>query len=615
MGGGAAGWTSGPAWGVVVILSCVLIGCGRAQPAAETQGPITFNRDIAPIVWERCARCHRPGEVGPFSVLEYRDARQHAHQMVDAVKSGFMPPWLPEQGHGEFAGARTMTPMEVRLLERWVEDGAEEGAASDRRTPPPAQEGWQLGTPDLVVELSEPYELAAGGTDVFRNFVLPIDIPATRYVRGMEVRPGNRAVVHHASIVVDRTRASRELDEAGPGPGYEGMFAEGATNPDSRALGWTPGMTPALDPPDMAWRLVRGSDLVIQLHMTPSGKPETVRPSIGFYFSSQPPTRYPIDFKLGSKTIDIPAGESAYVVEDDYTLPVDVDLLTIYPHAHYLATDLRASATLPGGMMIPLVWIRHWNFKWQDQYRYREPVALPAGTRLSMRFVYDNSDSNPRNPSHPPQRVVYGPQSADEMGDLWLRFLPKNLTDAATLAASYEENELRKRIAMTELTVKADPADARARNELGARYVEAGRLDDAVAQLREAVRLDPRQAKAHNNLATALDRKGLIAEALIHYREAIRLAPNDPAVRLSFATALDDLGQGREAMVQYERALALNPDSAEAHNNLGALLASTNRLADAEPHFLEALAIQPDYADARRNLDMLRQIAGRPAPP
>jgi Flp pilus assembly protein TadD len=430
------------------------------------------------------------------------------------------------------------------------------------------------------------------------------------------VRPGNRAVVHHASLVIDRTRASRELDEASPGPGYEGMFAESATNPESRALGWTPGMTPALDPPDMAWRLVRGSDLVIQLHMTPTGKPETTRPSVGFYFSPQPPTRLAIDFKLGSKTIDIPPGEAAYIIEDTYTVPVDVELLTIYPHAHYLASDLRASAKFPDGTSTPLIWIKHWNFKWQDQYRYTRPMFLPAGTVLTMRYTYDNSDANPRNPNHPPRRVVYGPQSADEMGDLWLRFVPRNFADAEVLAASYEKNELRKRIAMTELTVKADPSDARARNELGARYVEAGRLVDAVAQLREAVRLDPRQARAHNNLATALQSQGFVNEALEHVREAVRLAPHDRDIRLSFATALDDLGQTREALAQYERALELNPDSPEAHNNLGALLASLNRLADAEPHFLEALAIRPDYADARRNLDMLRQIraGGRPAP-
>lgn len=588
---------------------CAFAACAAPERPAQARGPVTFNRDIAPIVWERCGRCHREGEVGPFSLIEYHEARQHAQQMVDAVNSGFMPPWLPERGEGDFAGERRMRPDEIALLEQWVDQGAQEGEPADRKSPPPpGTAGWQLGTPDLVVELSEPYELAAGGTDVFRNFVLPIDIPATRYVRGIEVQPGNRAVVHHASIVFDRTRASRELDEASPGPGYEGMFAEGASNPDSRALGWTPGMTPALDPPEMAWRLVRGSDLVIQLHMTPSGKPETVRPSIGFYFSPQPPTRFAIDFKLGSKTIDIPAGDPAYTIEDTYTLPVDVDLLTIYPHAHYLASDLRASARLPNGTTTPLIRIKNWNFKWQDQYRYASPIFLPAGTVLTMRYTYDNSDANPRNPNHPPRPVVYGPRSFDEMGDLWLRFLPRNPADAATLADSYTKNELRKRIAMTERQVKAAPADVSARNELGARYVEAGRLDEAVVELREAIRLDPRQARAHNNLATALQSKGLVNEALGHYREAVRLAPDDPTIRLSFATALDDLGQTREAMAQYERALALNPDSPEAHNNLGALLASVNRLADAEPHFVEALAIQPDYADARRNLGMLRQI-------
>ena len=588
------------------------LGCSRPSATVEPLANLTFNKDIAPILYEHCVSCHRPGQVGPFSLIEYETVKQHARQIVEVVNKRLMPPWLPEAGYGEFLGERRLSSDDIRRIEQWVNEGATEGDVADRPPPPSAVDGWQLGRPDLVVELKDAYTLPASGPDVFRNFVLPVELVTTRYVRGMEIRPGNRSVVHHASLVVDRTRASRRLDEADPQPGYEGMFAEGATNPDSRALGWTPGMTPVLEPPDMAWRLYRGSDLVLQLHMIRSGKPETIRPSVGLYFSTEPPTRPTIDFKLGSKTIDIPPGKSDYLVEDKYVLPVDVDVWTAYPHAHYLARDVRAFATLPDGSTKPLIWIKDWNFKWQDQYRYVRPVSLPTGTVLTMRYTYDNSEENPRNPSHPPRRVVFGPQSSDEMGDLWLRFAPRNVGDAATLARSYVTNELAKLIAMSELAIRMRPGEASAYNELGVRYAEAGKFEDAVRQLREAVRLKKQYAEAHNNLATSLQSIGRNEEALTHFQEAVRLAPNDDRIQLGFAGALDAAGRSTEAMRHYERAIALNNDSAEAHNNLGALLASQGLVDQARKHFQDALAIRPEYTDALSNMKQLELITAAP---
>src|SRR5262245_3480892 len=285
---------------LVVLLTLVCaVACRRADVGQEPDVP-TFNRDIAPLVWDNCAPCHRPDGQAPFSLVTYADVRSHASQIVTATKNRQMPPWLPEPGYGSFEGERHLEPVEIARLERWVARGVPEGEASDRRSPPEWRRGWQLGEPDLVVGLPDAYTLAAGGGDVFRNFVIPIPLDASRYVHGMEVRPGARGVVHHATILIDRTRASRRLDAADPQPGYSGMFSESARNPESHALGWTPGRTPVLEPPGVAWRLDPSSDLVIQLHMIPSGKPETVRPSVGLFFATAPPTRTPMDFKLGS---------------------------------------------------------------------------------------------------------------------------------------------------------------------------------------------------------------------------------------------------------------------------------------------------------------------------
>ena len=326
----------------------------------------------------------------------------------------------------ERSPTRACSPdADIQRIAAWADAGAPEGDSRHQRQPPAWTDDWQLGKPDLVVELREPYTLEPGTADEFRNFVLPLPLTSTAFVRGIEVRPGNAHVVHHATIGIDRTRASRLLDDADPGPGYDGMFSSGAHSPDSHALGWTPGMTPRLDPPGIAWRLDPGSDLVVQLHMMRAHvhEPETVRPAVAFYFSPAAPDRESIDFRLGSKTIDIPAGDSAYEVTDTYELPVDVQLLSIYPHAHYLAKEMKVSAALPGDRTEQLLWIKRWDFRWQDQYHYAAPVSLPRGTRITMAYTYDNSASNPANPSRPPVRVQYGPQSSDEMGDLWLRFV------------------------------------------------------------------------------------------------------------------------------------------------------------------------------------------------
>jgi Flp pilus assembly protein TadD len=330
------------------------------------------------------------------------------------------------------------------------------------------------------------------------------------------------------------------------------------------------------------------------------------------YFSKTPPTRPTIDFKLGSKSIDIPAGEAHYLIEDSYTLPADVELLTIYPHAHYLAKEMKAFATLPNGSVRSLIWIKDWNFNWQDQYHYVTPVALPAGTVVTMQYSYDNSAANPHNPNHPSRPVKFGPQSSDEMGDLWLRFVPRRPEDARVLAQSYMARELAKWIVASEQSVRSKPGDASAHHDLGVRYLEAGRLEDAIRELREAIRLRPAFAEAHGNLGSALRNQGHDIEALTHLREAARLAPNDDRVQTNLAAALDARGQTAEAIAHYERALALNPDLAEAHNNLGALLASEGRIAEAAKHFQRALAIQPEYADAQKNLALLKQITTLP---
>ncbi len=410
-----------------VVVLCLLVGCG-GSPEPE----ITYTRDVAPILFENCGACHRPGGAGPFSLLSYRGAKQRAKQIAQVTEDRYMPPWLPEPGFVELQGERRLSDGEIDTLRRWAEAGAPEGAPEDLPRVPEWPSGWALGEPDLIVE-SPPFKLVAEGADVFRNFVLPLEVPAVRYVRAVEFRPEDPRVVHHAVMQVDRTGSTRRLDAADPGPGYGGMFLGASERPDGHFLGWTPGHFPREAPEGLAWRLEPGMDLVLQLHMPPSGKPEIVRSQVGLYFTGEPPKREMFGLLLGTEEIDIPAGESDYVVEDRFTLPAQVSAFGVYPHAHYLGKSLHAWAEMPGGERRWLIRIDDWDFDWQDEYRYQAPIRLPAGTPVVMRYTYDNSAANPQNPHHPPRRVTYGPESADEMAFLLLQTLPDRPEDLPRL--------------------------------------------------------------------------------------------------------------------------------------------------------------------------------------
>src|SRR5688572_2030067 len=472
---------------------CLLIACERSRVSdATAPQTVTFNKDVAPILFENCATCHRPVESSaslraraiagnpadplcvagaPFSLLNYESAREHAREIAAATGKRAMPPWLPEPGHGEFVNQRRLRDDQVAVIQKWVEQGVLEGDPADKPDPPTWPDGWQLGTPDLVLKSEEAYTLRPGDREVFRNFVLPVHRSSTRYVRAIEFRADNPKVLHHASVALDPTRVSRRLDREDPGPGFATMPEDLVQN----VFGWSPGKLPILEPADTAWALEEGSDLVVQLHMVSSGTPETVQPTIGLFFSSTPPTRVPIVVKLESKAIDIPAGQANYVVEDSYVLPADVDAVSVYPHAHYLATDMQGTATLPDGTTKSLIWIKQWDVRWQDQYRYRTPVFLPKGTTLKMRFTYDNSETNRNNGNRPPRAVKWGPLSTDEMGALWLEVVPRRSEDVAILTQDYFRRALRTDIAGAEMQTRANPRDPAAHNLLAMKYVQAGR--------------------------------------------------------------------------------------------------------------------------------------------
>jgi len=404
-------------------------GCAIPEPPKQ-RGPVTFARDIAPILHRHCAPCHRPGQSGPFPLLTYRDAASRASTIAQAARSRIMPPWLPEPGPPHFLDERRLAHHEIETLSRWAAAGAPPGDTEP--VPPSFPAGPPLGKPDFIAAMPRPYSIAAGSADEYRCFVIPTNLADDRWVRAIDFRPGNPAVVHHALIFSDAGSAARRHDAEQDGEGYR-CFGVPGFIPSASFGGWSPGMQPRAYPEGVTFRLHRGANVVVQIHYHSTGKPETDQSSVAFHFTDQPPTRRLMDVALGSRRIDIPPGEADYRVRDYFTLPVDVTVIGIIPHAHFLARRMHGQAILPGGRKITLIDIREWDFNWQHNYRYRDPFLLPAGTELEMEFSYDNSAANPRNPSSPPQRVAWGPGSTDEMAGLHLQVIPGRNEDAAEL--------------------------------------------------------------------------------------------------------------------------------------------------------------------------------------
>jgi tetratricopeptide (TPR) repeat protein len=399
-------------------------------------------------------------------------------------------------------------------------------------------------------------------------------------------------------------------------------------------------------PDGMGWRLEPGSDLVLELHMMPTGKPEMLQPSVGLFLTDQAPSRLSSILRLGSQSIDIPAGEKEYSITDSFVLPVDVDVVGLQPHAHYLAREVRGFARLPEGTMKGLLYIKDWDFKWQDVYRYDETLHLPRGTTLSMHYTYDNSAANLRNPNRPPKRVTFGQTTSSEMGNLWIQVVARNKEDLAILDADHARRLLLGDIAGYEKMLEITPADARLHVDLAFLYLAAARVADAVAQLKEAVRLAPASpspryalgtvllnerrleeakqefaetirlkpdfSEAFNNLGVVSHAQGRLNEAIANYAQAVRVQPDNSEARYNLARARVALGDFDEAIVEYRRALQIKPEDVDTLACLASALAAVGQIDEAIGRYRRALELEPDLPAALVDLAWILATSERP---
>jgi Flp pilus assembly protein TadD len=558
----------------------VTIGVVFSVAAQVQRAPVTFTKDVAPILFKFCVSCHRPEGAAPFPLLTYEHAKSRAAAIVAATRDRIMPPWKPEPGYGEFLDERRLTVDEMRTLEQWLEDGLVEGDPAHLPSPPSWTSRWLLGTPDLIIETA-PYTLRASNDDIYRNFVLPIDISTTKYIRAWEFIPGS-AAVHHATMHFDPTRSSRRLDDQDPEPGYEGLVPHSAMSPDGYFLGWLPGLTSNVAPDGMAWPLQSGADLIMMLHLKPGARTDTIQPKLGLYFSSTPPRLQPTLIRMTRQHMDIPPGERTYMVTDSFPLDVDVDLYTIQPHAHLLATEVKSYATLPDGTRRWLIYIRNWDFNWQGVFRYARPQFLPAGTTVTFEFTYDNSAANPRNPHHPPRRVTYGQHTTDEMAELWLQVVTRNPADRARLARAARERIVREDIIGAEKRLESDPDNATLHDDVALLHAEAGHLDRTVEHFAHTVRLRPDSSAAHYNLGNALFRQGRRSEAIAALRKALAIRPDYALAHDGLGVALHTEGRVSEAIEHYQRAVQLDPRNPEARSHLAVALRAAGRVREAD---------------------------------
>lgn len=425
-----AGWFGAPAY---------------AQSAASETVP-TFTRDIAPIFYSHCTTCHRPGEIAPMSLLTYRDARPWARSISAHVSDGTMPPWHADPAHGSFANERRLTDAQKSTIARWVSGGAPEGNPSESPEQPRYSDGWNIGQPDVVLSMQEDYPIPASGTVPYRYLEVPANFAEDRWIQAWEIRPGNRAAVHH---IIVSTKAPQTADApqnrppaAGPRPTPLFSFASGTEIPAGQTGGpqLPPDQRPALGPNDRprprgtgpsiggyvpgnsirrfpegtAMRLPAGHALVLQMHYTPTGEATTDRTRIGLKFAPAPPRTALLTASLINGGLHIPPRAADHLVDADMTINRDILLYSLVPHTHVRGKRWFYEAVYPDGRREVLLSVPKYDFDWQHEYLFRDPLTIPAGTKIQAKAWYDNSAANKSNPD-PSKDVWWGDQTWEEM--------------------------------------------------------------------------------------------------------------------------------------------------------------------------------------------------------
>ena len=417
-------------------LLLLALGCLGAAPAvrAQTTPQYTFSQDIAPLIYNHCTSCHRTGEVAPFPLTNYAEVVSHAQTIKYVTGTRYMPPWKPDPNYRHYLDENTLTDAEIAKIRTWVDAGTPQGNPALTPAVPTYPSGSQLGTPDLVIPMAQRFTHLGNGQDIYRVFVLPVNMPADRDIAAVEFRAGNKGIVHHVIIGMDTTQRAQALDAAAPGYGYTQFGGFGFTPVETNYAAWVPGMQARFYPTGMGKKLPRRASLLVQVHYGPNFVTQTDSSVVNIFFARQPVTRYietvpaisPVTLTNGPFVI--PAGQVS-TFRAQLTIPFEATLLSVSPHAHLLSKSWKVWAVKPNGDTIRLVKINDWDFRWQGTYRFTSLQRLPAGSRLMATATYDNTAQNPRNPNSPPRQVQWGESTTAEMLLSYLDVLPYRAGD------------------------------------------------------------------------------------------------------------------------------------------------------------------------------------------
>ncbi len=544
---------------------------------------ITWSEHVAPILYQNCIACHREEGAAPFSLLSYDDSKDRAEKIVAAVENRAMPPWLPAPFHGpSIIGEHRLSDEEIGVISQWAEQGTKRG--SSRRAPkaPDYSDTWTQGEPDLVLQLQESYSLPEDGNDVYRNFVIPVPITEPKYVQFVEFLPGAQSSIRQAMIQVDESDGSRRRDATDAEPGFPGGGIAKTLNSSGQFIGWSPGRNLYEAHEGTAWLLQPNTDLVVQLRMQATESPEVINPRIGLYFSETPPIKPTDYFLLRSTGIDIPAGESNHLVEQSLSVPVAVSVLGISPRVHTLAKNVEIVAELPNGQQQWLLRIPEWDPQWQRDYRFEEPMVISAGSKMLIRYTFDNSAANSRNPNNPPRRVILDETSSEEMAEVFIELLLHNAADRAAIQNAQLNYEIGQAGGGAEYFY-----------QVGMEREQLGHIQDAVTAYERTVQEDPKHAKAHNKLGGIYEGQGNKTQAEYYYREAIDADDSFHVARLNLGRFLRRANRQQTAAKVLQDTLDIDPTYLSARVELSGLLVEQKLVKSAIKLLEEGLKLDP----------------------